>query len=81
MVFGGASGLVAMAFSSFDPRKYGVFMVADRRSSWACPQLDSFGLAGVGLAARGSMETQWPLYSSQVPNLFWPVCVVNQVVS
>jgi hypothetical protein len=42
IVFGGASGLVAIAFSSFDPRKYGVFMIAGSRSSWACPRLDSF---------------------------------------
>lgn len=47
MVFGGASGLVAMAFSSFDPRKYGVFMFAGSRSR-ACPQQGSFYPARCG---------------------------------
>lgn len=30
MVFGGAKGLVSIAFSSFEPTKYGVFIVARR---------------------------------------------------
>lgn len=52
IVFGGASGLVAMAFSSFEPRKYGVFMVRIA-ASFAAAMLARLSSAGYGQGSGG----------------------------